>query len=301
MAGEQCGLHRRQRPSTHAATENGVHELRFLVPLPLGDEASPAIVAKVDGTAGGFREVVWPDLTSPDQCYDETVRDRSQFLGKIECERRSPRPRAVEEPHLVVQADTLDRTRVFADQQTITETEHRVDGVARRALVSSGEPEGAPRQSLTYAPEIGSRRISLDASKQIRRRGQGNTRHAGKDGCGSGRKMLSLVRILRIPRPAVEYSPAVLELGGDYRPGQRQRVVLIGHGAVQRCSQMHVSAGLVTHHKANCTAASQCRHADAAPDAGFQSLGSDLSASEHHERVNRFERHALAAVRRGHE
>ena len=119
VAGKQRRLDRGQRPSPDRATENPMIDLGFLVRLPLLDQTVSAVVAQIDATPRHVNEVVGRDLPAANQCHDEPVGQGAQLLGKVEGERRAACSRAMEEPHLEVEADALRGADALRHEQAV--------------------------------------------------------------------------------------------------------------------------------------------------------------------------------------
>ena len=116
MACKKCRLNRRQRPPACSPAEKRMLKWGFLVLFPCRDQSSPPSVVQIDATARRMNEVTRPDLSAANQCDDETVRQRAQFLGKVKRERGPSCARAMEKSDLIVQADAFRRATVFGHQ-----------------------------------------------------------------------------------------------------------------------------------------------------------------------------------------
>ena len=90
--------------------------LHFPVVFPRLDQAGSPFIAHVDAASRRVHEAVGAYLPATDQGHDEPVCQCAQLFGKVKGQRRPARPRAVKEPHLVVQADALCRADELSDQ-----------------------------------------------------------------------------------------------------------------------------------------------------------------------------------------
>ena len=276
-------------------------DLGLLVRFPFPDQTGPAVVAQVDSAPRHMNEAVVRDLPPAHQRYDEPVGQRAQLLGKVKGERRPSGPRAMEEPHLEVQADTLGRTDALGYQQAVAESEHGVDGVSGWTPSPGGELESARRDRLADGAEVDPGGIALDAPDMVCRVGAGQPSDPLPDLRPAIGEPFRISRVRFVPRPPLDDLPAVLQLRRDNRLRQLERPVLVGGRLEQRRAQVHVAAGHAVDHEADGPTRVECGHSHAATHTRIQRLRGDLGPAEHDDGIDPFERHPLAAVRRGHE
>src|SRR5690554_6691061 len=93
-----------------------------------------ALVVEVDGPTRGPDEVLGADRSPRDERDREAVGDDgAELLDQVQGQRRSPRPRTMEEPDLWIEADGVECTHGLGEHQPVVEAQQGVDLVARWA------------------------------------------------------------------------------------------------------------------------------------------------------------------------
>ena len=170
----------------------------LLVVFPRLDQRGPPIVAQVDAAAGRMVEARSSNLPAAYQRHHESVRQRPQLFRKVERERGPPCPWAMEESHLEIETDALQRTSAFGHHQPVAEAQHRVDGVPRRSPCSCRESELGVRHHLLHRPKVNPGGVSLDTPDMVACRRVRQTRDPLPDPFAAVGEPLAARRILLV-------------------------------------------------------------------------------------------------------
>ena len=174
----------------------------------------------------------------------------------------------------------------------------RVDRISRWSPRPAGELESAPCQCLSNAGEIHPGSIPFHPSNVVGCVGFGDARDPGQQVPCSGFQLICSQRIRLIASPAINHFPAGLQLGGNDRFRQLERMRLIGDGAIQCRPQMHVPSGGWSDDEADRTPLPKRHDSNPTPYTSFQGLSGDLAGPEQDYSINGFKRHPLVAIRR---
>ena len=200
----------------------------------------------------------------------------------------------MEEPHLVVEADALERSGAFGHHQPVAEAQHRIDGISRRASRSRRELELGRRHDLFQRPEVNSGGVPFDTAYVVARHRVNQPRDPLPNLFATVGEALAAYRVLLVTRPAANDPPAVLQLRRDNSPRQLQRAGVVHDRLEEGFAEVDVAGGRATYEEANGAAPAQGRDAHTPLYTCIQCLHGDLRPAQHDYRVDRLERDTLA-------
>ncbi len=273
-----------------------MRSFRFLVFFPRLDQCGSGVVVQVNAAARRVIEVCGSDLSAAYQRHHEPIRQCPQLFRQIECEGGPAGPRAVEEPHLVVETDTLQRTTALGHQQPVAVAQHRVDGVARRSPRPRRESQLGRRHGLLHRPEVNPGCIPFDAAHGVARHRISQSRNSLPDLLAPVGESLACRRIPFVTRPAADDPSAVLQFCRHNSPRQLERAGFIHNRIEESGAKVNVAVGGAAHEETHGTAPVQGRDAYAPSHTCIQCLHGDLRPAQYHQCVDRLERDTLAPI-----
>ena len=136
----------------------------FLVVFPRLDKSGSRSVTQVDAAARRVVEACRSNLPAAYQRHHKPIRQRAQFFCEVERKRGPAGPRAMEESHLVVETDALQRTGAFGHHHRVAQAQHRVDRVSWWPPRSRRELQFGRCHDLRQCPEANPRGIPFDSA-----------------------------------------------------------------------------------------------------------------------------------------